>query len=155
MSGGHGHPRTPLVTPLKLISKCICEIMRNDLIAASEINLVDNFSRRRAGLWDFTMAPAQFVRKLARNGVFRFTASIDAGGVPVHVEILAGIRYARPTFAVGFSFDRQSFGKLAEKLSGIDVDFLDKLGLELEVELLLLLLFVKCYRIPLLHSINR
>lgn len=79
------------------------------------------------------MSPAQLVRKLERNGVFRFTASIDLGGVPVHVEILAGIRFGRPTFAVGFSFDRESYGRLAEKLSGIGVDFLDKLGLEFEV----------------------
>ena len=79
------------------------------------------------------MAPAQLLRNLQRNGVFRFTASIDALGVPVHVEVLAGIRFARPTFAVGFSFDRGSFGRLAEKLSGIDVDFLDKFGVELEV----------------------
>ena len=79
------------------------------------------------------MKPAQLLRKLEKNGVFRFTASIDVGGVPIHVEILTGIRFARITFAVGFAFDRESFGKVAEKLSGIGVDFLDKLGLELEV----------------------
>ena len=79
------------------------------------------------------MRPAQLVRKLVKNGVFRFTSSIDLGGVPVHIEILTGIRFARPTFAVGFSFDRESYGKLAEKLSGIGVDFLDKLGVEFEV----------------------
>ena len=80
------------------------------------------------------MKPAQLLRKLEKNGVFRFTASIDAGGVPVHVEVLTGIRFGRPTFAVGFAFDSESFGKLAEKLSGIGVDFLDKLGFELEVK---------------------
>ena len=80
------------------------------------------------------MAPAQVVRKLERNGVFRFTASIDVGGVPIHVEILTGVRFGRKTFAVGFAFDRESYGKLAEKLSGIGVDFLDKLGLEFEVK---------------------
>lgn len=80
------------------------------------------------------MQPAQLLRKLEKNGVFRFTASIDAGGVPVHVEVLTGIRFGRPTFAVGFAFDSESFGKLAEKLSGIGVDFLDKLGFELEVK---------------------
>ncbi|KAL9979352.1 hypothetical protein ACROYT_G017003 [Oculina patagonica] len=85
------------------------------------------------GLWDFTMQPAQLLRKLEKGGVNRFTASIDAGGVPVHVEILAGMRFARFTFAVGFAFDSESFGKLAEKLSGIGVDFLDKLGFELEI----------------------
>lgn len=97
------------------------------------LTLLNGFSRRRVGIWNFTMAPAQLLRNLQRNGVFRFTASIDALGVPVHVEVLAGIRFARPTFAVGFSFDRGSFGRLAEKLSGIDVDFLDKFGVELEV----------------------
>lgn len=81
------------------------------------------------------MKPAQLLRKLEKNGVFRFTASIDVGGVPIHVEILTGVRFARITFAVGFAFDRESFGKIAEKLSGIGVDFLDKLGLELEVKL--------------------
>lgn len=80
------------------------------------------------------MKPAQLLRKLEKNGVFRFTASIDAGGVPVHVEVLTGLRFGRPTFAVGFAFDSESFGKLAEKLSGIGVDFLDKLGFELEVK---------------------
>lgn len=97
------------------------------------LTLLNGFSRRRVGIWNFTMAPAQLLRNLQRNGVFRFTASIDALGVPVHVEVLAGVRFARPTFAVGFSFDRGSFGRLAEKLSGIDVDFLDKFGVELEV----------------------
>ena len=79
------------------------------------------------------MAPAELLQKLAKGGLIRFTASINAGGVPIHVEILTGIRFGRPQFAVGFSFDSESFGKLAEKLSGIGVDFLDKLGLELQV----------------------
>ena len=95
--------------------------------------MINRFACRGVGLWDFTMQPAQLVRKLVKNGVFRFTASIDLEGVPVHVEILTGIRFARLTFAVGFSFDRESYGKLAETLSGIGVDFLDKLGLEFEV----------------------
>ncbi|XP_068704515.1 uncharacterized protein [Montipora foliosa] len=85
------------------------------------------------GLWDFTLQPVEILRKLEKNGLFRFTASVDIAGVPVHVEILTGTRFARPAFAVGFSFDRESYGKLAEKLSGIGVDFLDKLGLEFEV----------------------
>ena len=80
------------------------------------------------------MAPAQVVRKLEKNGVFRFTSSIDVGSVPIHVEILTGVRFGRKTFAVGFAFDRESYGKLAEKLSGIGVDFLNKLGLEFEVK---------------------
>ena len=91
------------------------------------------YFHRGIGLWDFSLKPAEFVRKLAKGGVNRFTASIDAGGVPIHVEIITGIRFGRPAFAVGFAFDRESFGKVAEKLSGIGVDFLDKLGFELEV----------------------
>ena len=43
------------------------------------------------------------------------------------------MKYARPQFAVGFSFDQESFGKLSEQLSGIGVDFLDVIGLNLEV----------------------
>lgn len=89
------------------------------------------------------MKPAQLLRKLEKNGVFRFTASIDVGGVPIHVEILTGIRFARITFAVGFAFDRESFGKVAEKLSGIGVDFLDKLGLELEVKRMYIYFFTR------------
>ena len=86
------------------------------------------------------MAPVEVLTKLVKYGITRFTASIDALGVPVHVEILVGIRFGRPAFAVGFAFDRASFGKVAEKLSGIGVDFLDKLGLELEVTLTFLTL---------------
>nr|XP_058970077.1 uncharacterized protein LOC131796502 [Pocillopora verrucosa] len=101
-----------------------------------DINILPDFlvtALKKIGLWEFTMSPAQLTRKLVRNGVIRFTSSLDLGGVPVHIEILTGIRFGRPTFAVGFSFDRYSYGKLAEKLSGIGVDFLDKLGLEFEI----------------------
>ena len=97
-----------------------------------EIVLTLVFSRS-AGIWDFNMAPADFAYKLTKGGTFRFTATITAGGVPFFVEIITGIRVGRPLFAVGFSFDRESFGKLSEKLSGIGVDFLDKLGVEFEV----------------------
>ncbi|XP_048580608.1 uncharacterized protein LOC5507741 isoform X2 [Nematostella vectensis] len=90
---------------------------------------------KNIGLWDFEMRPVEFARGLSKGGIFRFTSSIDANGVPVHVEILTGRKFNRIVFAVGFSFDRESFGKLAEKLSGIGVDFLDKLGLEFEIGL--------------------
>ena len=43
------------------------------------------------------------------------------------------MKYARSQFAVGFSFDQESYGKLSEQLSGIGVDFLDVIGLNLEV----------------------
>ena len=88
---------------------------------------------RGAGIWDFSMKPVELLRKIDKVGVYRFTGSIDAGGVPIHVEIITGYRFGRPTFAVGFAFDSESFGKLSEKLSGIGVDFLDALGLELQV----------------------
>ena len=91
------------------------------------------FPSRGAGIWDFTMRPVELLRKIAKVGVYRFTGSIDAGGVPIHVEIITGFRFGRPTFAVGFAFDSESFGKLSEKLSGIGIDFLDAIGLELEV----------------------
>lgn len=88
---------------------------------------------RGAGIWDFSMKPVELLRKIDKVGVYRFTGSIDAGGVPIHVEIITGYRFGRPTFAVGFAFDSESFGKLSEKLSGIGVDFLDAIGLELQV----------------------
>ena len=84
-------------------------------------------------MWDFEMAPAEFARKLQRFGLYRFTGTIDVGGVPIHAEILAGYKYGRPQFAIGLSFDKESYGKLSEKLSGINVDFLDSLGIDLEV----------------------
>ena len=79
------------------------------------------------------MKPVELLRKIDKVGVYRFTGTIDAGGVPIHVEIITGYRFGRLTFAVGFAFDSESFGKLSEKLSGIGVDFLDALGLELQV----------------------
>lgn len=89
---------------------------------------------RGVGLWDFSLAPVEILRKLEKNGLFRFTAPVDVAGVPIHVEILTGTRFGRPAFAVAFAFDRESYGKLAEQLSGIGVDFLDKLGFEFEVK---------------------
>ena len=73
------------------------------------------------------------LKKLEKNGLFRLTGTFSIGGVPIHVEVLTGIRFGRPQFAVGFSFDKESFGKLSEKLSGIGIDFLDVIGLDLEV----------------------
>ena len=84
------------------------------------------------------MAPAEFARKLEQFGLYRFTGTIDAGGVPIHAEILAGYKFGRPQFAIGFSFDKESYGKLAEKLSGIKVDFLDSLGIDLEVSAIII-----------------
>lgn len=100
---------------------------------------------RGAGIWDFTMRPVELLRKIDKVAVYRFTGSIDAGGVPIHVEIITGLRFGRPTFAVGFAFDSESFGKLSEKLSGIGIDFLDALGLELQVGL---------EPVPFIHSIR-
>ena len=88
---------------------------------------------RGAGLWDFTLEPVEYLRKLEKTGIYRITGSFDIVGVPIHVEVLTGMKYARPQFAVGFSFDQESYGKLSEQLSGIGVDFLDVIGLNLEV----------------------
>ena len=90
------------------------------------------------------MAPAEFARKLVQFGLYRFTGTIDVGGVPIHAEILAGYKFGRPQFAIGFSFDKESYGKLAEKLSGIKVDFLNSLGIDLEVLALIMLCVCKC-----------
>ena len=79
------------------------------------------------------MSPVELLRKIGNNGVYRFTGTVDIGGVPCHVEVITGVRFGRPQFAVGFSFDSESFGALSEKLSGIGVDFLDAIGLELQV----------------------
>lgn len=87
------------------------------------------------------MKPVELLRKIDKVGVYRFTGSIDAGGVPIHVEVITGYRFGRPTFAVGFSFDSESFGALSEKLSGIGVDFLDAIGLELQVSLVRITMF--------------
>ena len=88
---------------------------------------------RGVGLWDFSLKPVEFLKKMEKNGLYRFTGTFDIEGVPIHVEILTGIRFGRYQFAVGFAFDKESFGKLSEKLSGIGIDFLDVIGLDLEV----------------------
>ena len=92
-----------------------------------------SFIIRGAGLWDFTLRPVEMLKKLEKNGLFRLTGTFSIGGVPIHVEVLTGRRFGRLQFAVGFSFDKESFGKLSEKLSGIGIDFLDVIGLDLEV----------------------
>ena len=79
------------------------------------------------------MKPVELLRKIDKFGVHRITGTIDAGGVPIHVEIITRFKSKQRAFAVGFAFDSESFGKLSEKLSGIGVDFLDALGLELQV----------------------
>ena len=84
-------------------------------------------------MWDFTLKPVEILKNLVAGGLYRVTGTFDIGGIPVHVEILTGTRFGRPQFAVGFSFDQESFGKLSEKLSGIGVDFLDVIGLDLAV----------------------
>jgi len=75
----------------------------------------------------------ELLKKLEKNGLYRITGTFKIADVPVHVEILTGIRFGRPQFAVGFAFDQESYGALAKKLSGIGVDFLDVIGLNLEV----------------------
>lgn len=87
-----------------------------------------------AGLWDFNLTPAEFAYKLDKAiNVKRFTGSIVIEGVPVHVETILIIKMYRVGLAVGFSFDGESYGKLAKKLSGVGIDFLDKIGLQFEI----------------------
>lgn len=64
----------------------------------------------------------------------------------VYVEVLVGIRFVRLIFVVGFFFDCGLFGRLVEKLFGIDVDFLDKFGVEFEV-VRILCLNIFCFSI--------
>lgn len=86
-------------------------------------------------MWDFELQPAEFAYKLNKAiNVKRFTGSIVIEGVPVHVETILITKMFRIGLAVGFSFDGESYGKLAKKLSGVGVDFLDKIGLQLEVQ---------------------
>ena len=89
--------------------------------------------RRKAGLWDFTLKPVSFHKYLVKWGLYRITGTFEIQGVPVNVEILTGVRFFRPQFAIGFFFDKESFGRLSEKLSGIRVDFLDAIGIDLQV----------------------
>ena len=95
-------------------------------------------SFRLAKLWDFSLTTAEFAYKLDKAiNVKRFTGSIVIEGVPVHVETILIVKMFRVGLAVGFSFDGESYGKLAKKLSGIGIGFLDKIGLQLEVRALL------------------
>ena len=74
-----------------------------------------------------------FHKYLVKWGLYRITGTFEIQGVPVNVEILTGRRFFRPQFAIGFFFDKESFGRLSEKLSGIRVDFLDAIGMDLQV----------------------
>ena len=64
---------------------------------------------------------------------FRVTGSLNIFGVPVHVEVLTNPNKMNRIFAIGFSFDGESFGALSERLSGYKVNFLDVLGIDLSV----------------------
>ena len=88
---------------------------------------------RGAGLWDFTLKPVEFVKKLERIGMCHFTGTFYIENVQVHVEILTKMKFPKPQFAVGFALDKASFGKLVRQSSGIGIDFLDVIGQGLEV----------------------
>ena len=70
---------------------------------------------------------------MKKYSTFRFTGSVSVLGVPVHVDALTNPGKGVRMFAVGFSFDGESFGALSKRLSGIGIDFLDTLGFELQV----------------------
>ena len=88
---------------------------------------------RAAGLLNLKLEPASYAYSMKTLSTFRVTGSVDVFGVPVHVEILTNPNKASRTFAIGFSFDGESFGALSKRLSGYDISFLDVLGIDLQV----------------------
>ena len=78
---------------------------------------------------------ASYAYSMKTFSTFRVTGSLVVFGVPVHVEILTNPNKATRLFAIGFSFDGESFGALSERLSGYQIGFLDVLGLDLSVRL--------------------
>ncbi|KAK3701098.1 hypothetical protein QZH41_015878, partial [Actinostola sp. cb2023] len=109
------------------------ELMNFFGVSSSIVPDVIKNGLKKVGIWDFTMTPASFASKVAKSGTFRFSSAINIKGVPIHVEVLTALRFNRICFAVGFIFDRESFGALAEKLSDINIDFLNSLGVEFEI----------------------
>ena len=80
---------------------------------------------------------------------FRVTGSINVFGVPVHIEVLTNPNKIPGLFAIGFSFDGESFGALSERLSGHKVDFLHVLGIDLSVR------FANCSSVNKIHGLGK
>ena len=79
------------------------------------------------------LARASYAYNMQTFSTFRVTGSLDVFGVPVQVEILTNPNKASRLFAIGFSFDGESFGALSKRLSGFQINFLDFLGRYLSV----------------------
>ena len=88
---------------------------------------------RTAGLLNIKLQPASYAYSMKKLSTFRITGSVDVFGVPVHVEILTNPNKGVRIFAIGFSFDGESFGALSKRLSGHEISFLDVLGIDLQV----------------------
>ena len=90
---------------------------------------------RAAGLLNIKLQPASYAYSMKKLSTFRITGSVNVFGVPVHVEILTNPNKGVRIFAIGFSFDGESFGALSKRLSGHEISFLDVLGIDLQVGL--------------------
>jgi hypothetical protein len=88
---------------------------------------------RAAGLLNIRLSPVSFAYSMKTLSTFRVTGSLNIFGVPVHVEILTNPNKGVRIFAIGFSFDGESFGALSKRLSGYEISFLDVLGIDLQV----------------------
>ena len=95
----------------------------------------DSFYYRAADLFTITLEDASYAYSMKTLSTFRVTGSIVISGVPVHVEVLTNPNKMSRLFAIGFSFDGESFGALSQRLSGHKVNFLDVLGIDLSVSL--------------------
>ncbi|CAB3978528.1 sushi, von Willebrand factor type A, EGF and pentraxin domain-containing 1-like [Paramuricea clavata] len=88
---------------------------------------------KAAGLLNIKLSPASFAYSMKTLSTFRVTGSLNIFGVPVHVEILTNPNKGVRIFAIGFSFDGESFGALSKRLSGYGISFLDVLGIDLQI----------------------
>lgn len=96
---------------------------------------------RQIKVWDFEFGPCSIGYDFVPGWIdvpmpFRFTATKSIDGIPVHLEIIACFKTTRWYFAMGFSFDGESFSAAIAKISGkklSDGGFLDGLGVDLSV----------------------
>jgi hypothetical protein len=99
------------------------------------INLHLKLFFRAAGVFSIQLDKSSYAYSMKTLSTFRVTGSVYVFGVPVHVEVLTNPNKARRMFAIGFSFDGESFGALSKRLSGYDISFLDVIGIDLQVGL--------------------
>ena len=92
-------------------------------------------------MWDFEFGPCSIGYDFLDGWLetltpFRFTATKYIDGIPVHLEIIASLKGTRWLFALGFSFDGESFAASIAKISGKEVSdggFLDSIGIDVSV----------------------